>query len=90
MGQNTKMMINGDLTQIDLPRSITSGLADAIHTLRGVKGISFIEMDQHDIVRHKLVSRIVEAYDKASALRKQKEAQSQQEQNNAKPEEKTN
>lgn len=65
MGWNTKMIVTGDRTQIDLPRSVTSGLTEAIRILRGIPGISFIEMDKGDIVRHKLVTRIVEAYEKA-------------------------
>lgn len=64
MGQNTKMIINGDLTQIDLPPSQRSGLWTALQILRDVKGISFVNLDEHDIVRHRLVTRIVEAYDR--------------------------
>ena len=64
MGMNTKMIVTGDITQIDLPASQTSGLIQALHILKGVKGISVIEMNKKDIVRHKLVERIVEAYDK--------------------------
>ena len=64
MGMNTKMIVTGYMTQIDLPPSQTSGLVQALHILKGVKGISVIEMNQKDIVRHKLVERIVEAYDK--------------------------
>ena len=62
MGHNTKMIITGDITQIDLPRSTRSGLIEAMTILRDVKGISFIEMNDNDIVRHKLVTRIVNAY----------------------------
>ena len=62
MGHNTKMIITGDITQIDLPRSTRSGLIEAMTILRDVKGISFIEMTDKDIVRHKLVTRIVNAY----------------------------
>lgn len=62
MGHNTKMIITGDITQIDLPRSTRSGLIEAMTILRDVKGISFIEMTDQDIVRHKLVTRIVNAY----------------------------
>ena len=62
MGHNTKMIITGDITQIDLPRSTRSGLIEAMTILRDVKGISFIEMTDKDIVRHKLVTRIVYAY----------------------------
>ena len=64
MGQNTKMIVTGDTSQIDLPPSTRSGLLEAQRILKDVKGISFIEMNQKDIVRHKLVTRIVEAYDK--------------------------
>ena len=64
MGMNTKMIITGDLTQIDLPASQRSGLRDAIDTLRGIEGIAHIEMTKKDIVRHRLVTRIVEAYAK--------------------------
>ena len=62
MGHNTKMIITGDITQIDLPRSVRSGLIEAMQVLKDVKGISFIEMTDKDIVRHKLVTRIVNAY----------------------------
>lgn len=64
MGMNTKMIVTGDMTQIDLPPSQRSGLVDAMAVLKNVKGIAFIEMNKKDIVRHKLVTRIVEAYDK--------------------------
>ena len=64
MGMNTKMIVTGDMTQIDLPSSQTSGLVQALKILKGVKGISFIELNKKDIVRHKLVTRIVEAYEK--------------------------
>lgn len=64
MGWNTKMIITGDLTQIDLPRQQTSGMKEAITVLDGIEGISIIRLDNKDIVRHKLVTRIVEAYDK--------------------------
>lgn len=64
MGNNTKMVITGDLTQIDLPQNQNSGLTQALHILKDVKGISFIMLNKKDIVRHKLVTRIVEAYEK--------------------------
>lgn len=75
MGWNTKMMVTGDPTQIDLPPSQRSGLIEASHILREVKGIAFIDMQQEDIVRHKLVSRIVAAYDKEAATRKTKSSE---------------
>lgn len=64
MGVNTKMIINGDITQIDLPLTQKSGLIDALEILKGVKGIATIQFNVKDIVRHKLVMRIVEAYEK--------------------------
>ena len=63
MGWNTKMIITGDMTQIDLPRQQKSGLKEALHILEGIEGISIINLNQKDIVRHKLVTRIVNAYD---------------------------
>lgn len=63
MGWNTKMIITGDMTQIDLPREQKSGLKEALKILRGVEGITVVELQQKDIVRHKLVTRIVNAYD---------------------------
>lgn len=65
MGMNTKMVITGDTSQVDLPHSTQSGLIHAIRILQGVKGISFIETDKGDILRHKLVTKIVEAYESA-------------------------
>ncbi len=64
LGMNAKMIITGDITQIDLPPSQQSGLKHALRILNGVKGIGHIEFDKGDIVRHKLVQRIVEAYEK--------------------------
>ena len=72
MGWNTKMIITGDLTQIDLPRQTLSGLKDAIRILEGIEGIGVVNLNQKDIVRHKLVTRIVEAYEqREKALHKQ-------------------
>ena len=71
MGMNTKMIVTGDMTQIDLPSSQKSGLVQAMHILKGVKGISFIELNKKDIVRHKLVTRIVEAYEKFEEKQKE-------------------
>ena len=64
MGRGSKMVITGDVTQIDLERGQTSGLVDAINTLKGIKGIGFVELEKGDIVRHTLVQNIVQAYDK--------------------------
>jgi phosphate starvation-inducible PhoH-like protein len=73
MGWNTKMIVTGDRTQIDLPPSQKSGLIEAQRILKDIPGIAFIEMNKGDIVRHKLVTRIVEAYEKAAALQKSSE-----------------
>lgn len=64
LGMNAKIIITGDVTQIDLPPTATSGLVQAMQILKGVKGIGKVEFEKKDIVRHKLVQRIVEAYDK--------------------------
>lgn len=66
MGWNTKMIITGDRTQIDLPPRTQSGLVEAVNLLGEIPGIAIVEMTKKDIVRHKLVSRIVEAYEKAN------------------------
>ena len=63
MGWNTKMIITGDTSQIDLPHSQRSGLIEALHILNNVEGIGVVRLDQKDIVRHKLVTRIVNAYE---------------------------
>lgn len=73
MGWNTKMVITGDLTQIDLPRQTQSGLKEAVNILQGIEGIGIVNLNQKDIVRHKLVTRIVEAYEKKE--KSDKEAQ---------------
>lgn len=64
MGWNSKMIVTGDLTQIDLPREQRSGLKEALSILKHTEGISVVELEQKDIVRHKLVTRIVNAYEK--------------------------
>lgn len=63
MGWNTKMIITGDLTQVDLPRQQKSGLREALEILGSIDGISVVELDKKDIVRHKLVTQIVNAYE---------------------------
>src|SRR4051812_12103485 len=63
-GFNSKMVVTGDLTQMDLPIGRRSGLLDAVDILRGVEGISFVQFDERDVVRHSLVQRIVRAYEK--------------------------
>ena len=69
LGVNAKMIVTGDITQIDLPPTATSGLIQAMKILKGVSGIGKIEFNKKDIVRHKLVKRIVEAYEKHDAKR---------------------
>ncbi|MCM1052161.1 MAG: PhoH family protein [Paenibacillus sp.] len=64
LGMNAKMIITGDATQIDLPRSVQSGLIQALHILKNVPGIGRVEFGKKDIVRHSLVQRIVEAYER--------------------------
>jgi len=64
LGFGSKLVITGDTSQIDLPRGIQSGLRAAENILKGVKGISFIHLDQTDVVRHPLVAKIIHAYEK--------------------------
>lgn len=73
LGLNGKMIVTGDITQIDLPHSQQSGLIHAMKVLHGIKGISTVEFNKKDIVRHQLVQHIVEAYEKSEA-REEKEA----------------
>ena len=67
MGIGSKMVITGDVTQIDLPRTTTSGLIHALKVLKDVKGVGVVQFDKRDIVRHQLVQRIVEAYERHEA-----------------------
>ena len=62
MGKSAKVIINGDETQIDLPKNQKSGLVNAINTLKDIKDISFITLDGKDVIRHKLVKDIIKAY----------------------------
>ena len=80
MGRNTKMIVTGDRTQIDLPARERSGLIEAMRILKDVEGIAFIETDKRDIVRHRLVTRIVEAYEAESRRAKVQEQAQEQEQ----------
>lgn len=63
MGRNSKFVITGDITQIDLPRNQNSGLVQAVKLLRDINGIEIIQLDHRDVVRHKLVTSIINAYD---------------------------
>ena len=65
MGNNSKAVITGDITQIDLPNPRKSGLLDAINVLNGVEGIHFCNFEDSDVVRHPLVQRVVRAYESA-------------------------
>ncbi len=67
-GFQSKMVVNGDVTQIDLPAGKRSGLLDAVDVLRGVEGISFVQFDDRDVVRHALVQRIVKAYERHNEM----------------------
>ena len=62
MGSSAKFLITGDVSQIDLPKNQESGLKNSLHILKGVKGISFIEFDESDVIRHRLVKKIIKAY----------------------------
>ena len=73
MGWNTKMIITGDMTQIDLPREQKSGLKEALRILTGIEGIGVVELTKKDIVRHRLVTRIVNAYEAADKATKSEE-----------------
>jgi phosphate starvation-inducible protein PhoH and related proteins len=64
MGPNSKVIVNGDISQIDLPRNQKSGLVEAVSILKDVNGIGFVEFDSRDVVRHKIVKDIIDAYDK--------------------------
>ncbi len=66
LGQNSKLIINGDRTQVDLKPNQKSGLDDAISVLKNVRGIGFVELDHKDVVRHQIVKDIIKAYDKSS------------------------
>ena len=67
LGENARMVVTGDLSQIDLPRGVTSGLRHAVSTLDGVVGVATTQMRAEDVVRHELVARIVNAYEAAEA-----------------------
>jgi len=69
MGEGTRMVIPGDLSQVDLPTGLRSGLRDALDTLEGIQGIGVVRFGQRDVVRHPLVARIVGSYDQRDAAR---------------------
>ena len=90
LGMNAKMIVTGDVTQIDLPRSTQSGLVRALRVLDGVAGVGRVEFGKKDIVRHALVQRIVEAYEKAEAAEEQARLQAAAEARTADSEEISN
>lgn len=90
LGMNAKMIVTGDVTQIDLPRSTQSGLVRALRVLDGVAGVGRVEFGKKDIVRHALVQRIVEAYEKAEAAEEQARLQAAAETRTADSEEISN
>lgn len=78
IGPNAKAIITGDMTQIDLPKNQKSGLVRASRILKNIEGISFIELDEADVVRHKLVKRIIRAYDTEQAKEEAKEQENKE------------
>jgi phosphate starvation-inducible protein PhoH and related proteins len=72
LGENSRMMVTGDPSQVDLPPGQTSGLADAVRLLENVEGIGHVAFTAADVIRHELVARIVEAYDKAAARKRER------------------
>lgn len=69
MGENSRIVVTGDVTQIDLPKNVQSGMIDAIEVLDGVEGIEIVKLTAKDVVRHELVTRIIQAYEKAESAR---------------------
>ena len=72
LGENSRMVVTGDPSQVDLPSGQTSGLADAVRLLDGIEGIAHVTFTSADVIRHELVARIVEAYDRASAKKRER------------------
>jgi phosphate starvation-inducible PhoH-like protein len=72
LGENSRMVVTGDPSQVDLPPGQTSGLAEAVRLLEGVEGIAHVKFGTADVIRHELVARIVEAYDRASASKRER------------------
>jgi len=84
MGRNAKFFITGDITQIDLPRHQHSGLIQASKILKGIKGVDFVELDNRDVVRHHLVTKIIESYERWEAERAEEAAARKRERQSAK------
>ena len=70
MGENSRIVVTGDITQIDLPHNVTSGMADAIDVLKDIEGIEIVRLTAKDVVRHELVTKIIQAYEKAESAKK--------------------
>src|SRR5690606_1240472 len=73
LGENARMIVTGDPSQIDLPRGVKSGLVEALHVLKGVEGVSVVRFKDAEVVRHPLVGRIVRAYDAQYAVHEESE-----------------
>jgi phosphate starvation-inducible PhoH-like protein len=74
LGENSRMVVTGDPSQVDLPSGQTSGLAEAVRLLEGIDGIAHVSFSSADVIRHELVARIVDAYDKAAARKRDRPA----------------
>ncbi|MEP7030431.1 MAG: PhoH family protein, partial [Pseudolabrys sp.] len=72
LGENSRMIVTGDPSQVDLPPGQTSGLAEAVRLLDGIEGVGHVAFSAQDVIRHELVGRIVEAYDRGTAPRQEK------------------
>src|SRR5476651_1806178 len=72
LGENSRMIVTGDPSQVDLPNGQTSGLAEAVRLLAGIEGIGHVAFTAEDVIRHELVGRIVEAYDRVTPAREGK------------------
>ena len=70
LGENSRLVVTGDLTQIDLPRGVRSGLQDAVAILGDVEGVSFVRFDDTDVVRHRVVTKVLKAYEIREASRR--------------------
>jgi phosphate starvation-inducible protein PhoH and related proteins len=69
MGMNSRIIVTGDITQIDLPPTLKSGLIDAVNRLKGIPRLAIVQLDETDIVRHALVQQIVKAYEEGAKRR---------------------
>jgi phosphate starvation-inducible PhoH-like protein len=73
MGNNSKIVVTGDMTQTDLPRTIKSGLVDAVNRLKNIPRLAIVHLDEHDIVRHPLVQEIVKAYEEEAPRKRSRD-----------------